>query len=135
MKSLNHVAIILDGNGRWGIKNKGKRNLGHKAGLKNLEIIVNHTIKKSIKFLTLYVFSTENWKRPLTEINFLFNLLESFLDKNIKKLNKKHIRLKFIGSIKNLPDKLIKKIKFSEKLTSTNKLLQVNIALNYGSKD
>ena len=135
MKSLNHVAIILDGNGRWGIKNKGKRNLGHKAGLKNLEIIVNHTIKKSIKFLTLYVFSTENWKRPLTEINFLFNLLESFLDKNIKKLNKKQIRLKFIGSIKNLPNKLIKKIKFSEKLTSANKLLQVNIALNYGSKD
>ena len=135
MKSLNHVAIILDGNGRWGIKNTGKRTLGHKAGLKNLEIIVNHTIKKSIKFLTLYVFSTENWKRPLTEINFLFNLLESFLDKNIKKLNKKHIRLKFIGSIKNLPDKLIKKIKFSEKLTSANKLLQVNIALNYGSKD
>ena len=135
MKSLNHVAIILDGNGRWGIKNKGKRNLGHKAGLKNLKIIVNHTIKRSIKFLTLYVFSTENWKRPLTEINFLFNLLESFLDKNIKKLNKKHIRLKFIGSIKNLPDKLIKKIKFSENLTRANKLLQVNIALNYGSKD
>ena len=135
MKSLNHVAIILDGNGRWGVKHKGQRNLGHKQGLKNLDIIVNHSIKKKIKFLTLYTFSTENWRRPTSEIKFLFELLENFLDKNVEKLNNKNIRLKFIGSKKELSKKLIKKIKFSEKLTFTNKILQINIALNYGSKD
>ena len=83
MNSLNHVAIIMDGNGRWGLKNKNSRNAGHKAGLVVVEKIIKETIKRKIKFLTLYAFSTENWKRPKKEINYLFNLLENFLTKKI----------------------------------------------------
>ena len=83
MNPLNHVAIIMDGNGRWGIKNKKSRNAGHKAGLKTVEKIIKHSIQKKIKFLTLYAFSTENWKRPVSEINYLFNLLEVFLREKI----------------------------------------------------
>ena len=81
MNPVNHVAIIMDGNGRWGLKKKKTRNLGHKAGLNVIESIIRETIKKKIKFLTLYAFSTENWKRPKKEINFLFNLLKNFLKK------------------------------------------------------
>ena len=79
MNSIKHVAIIMDGNGRWGLKEKKSRNLGHKAGLEIVEKIIKETIKKKIKFLTLYAFSTENWKRPKKEVQFLFNLLEEFL--------------------------------------------------------
>ena len=79
MNSIKHVAIIMDGNGRWGIKHKKSRNLGHKQGLKTVEKIINQSIKHKIKVLTLYAFSTENWKRPQKEINYLFNLLEKFL--------------------------------------------------------
>ena len=83
MNSLNHVAIIMDGNGRWGLKKKKTRNFGHKAGLKTVEKIIKETIKNKIKFLTLFVFSTENWKRPKNEINYLLNLLEVFIKKRI----------------------------------------------------
>ena len=82
MNPIKHVAIIMDGNGRWGLKNKNSRNLGHKEGLTTVEKIIKATIKKKIKFLTLYAFSTENWKRPKKEINFLFGLLENYLLKN-----------------------------------------------------
>ena len=78
MNPLNHVAIIMDGNGRWGLKNKKSRNAGHKAGLRTVEKIIKQSIKRKIKYLTLYAFSTENWKRPKKEINFLFNLLKNF---------------------------------------------------------
>ena len=81
-----HVAIIMDGNGRWGIKNKNSRNLGHKAGLKTVETIIKSSVKNNIKFLTLYAFSTENWKRPKLEIKFLMNLLETFLIEKINNL-------------------------------------------------
>ena len=135
MSSIKHVAIIMDGNGRWGIKHKKTRNAGHRAGLKTVESIINESIKKNIKYLTLYTFSTENWKRPKSEISFLFNLLENFLINRIDILIKKKIKLKFIGEINKLPVKLKKLIKYSEKLTSKNLSLQVNIALNYGSKN
>ena len=79
MNPLRHVAIIMDGNGRWGLKFKNSRNAGHKEGLKTVEKIIKETLKKNIGFLTLYAFSTENWKRPKKEINYLFNLLESFI--------------------------------------------------------
>jgi len=79
MNPLNHVAIIMDGNGRWGLKHKNSRNAGHKQGLKTIEKIINESIKQKIKFLTLYAFSTENWKRPKKEVIYLFNLLEKFL--------------------------------------------------------
>ena len=106
MNPLNHVAIIMDGNGRWGLKYKNSRNAGHKAGLKTVEKIIKETIKNKIKFLTLFAFSTENWKRPKKEINYLFNLLENFLKNKIEELNKQNIKLKIIGK-----KKFFKKIK------------------------
>ena len=133
MNPLNHVAIIMDGNGRWGVRNKNSRNAGHKAGLNTVEKIIKETIKNKIKFLTLYAFSTENWKRPQKEIKFLFNLLESFLKDKIDDLNKQKIKLKIIGK-KNFSFKLNNLLKISEKKTSKNKRLQINLALNYGSK-
>ena len=133
MNPLNHVAIIMDGNGRWGLKNKNSRNAGHKAGLNTVEKIIKETIKKRIKFLTLYAFSTENWKRPKKEINYLFSLLESFLLNRIEELNKQDIKLKVIGE-KNFSPKLNKLLKDSEKKTLKNSKLQINLALNYGSK-
>ena len=134
MNQINHVAIILDGNGRWGIKNRKSRNLGHKAGLITLEKIVEATIKKNIKYLTLYVFSTENWKRPKKEVSFLFNLLEEYLIKKTIKLSKNNIKLKIIGDIKPFSTKLKKILINSEKITNDNKKLQINLALNYGSR-
>ena len=134
MNPIKHVAIIMDGNGRWGIKHKQSRNAGHRAGLNTVDLIINHCIKHKIKFLTLYTFSSENWKRPKNEIIFLFKLLESFLQKKINKIIEKDIKLKFIGELNKLPAQLQKLIKLSEKKTFNKKMLQVNIALNYGSK-
>ncbi len=133
MNPLNHVAIIMDGNGRWGLKNKSSRNAGHKAGLIAVEKIIKASIKRKIKYLTLYAFSTENWKRPKKEINYLFNLLENFLTKKIDDLNKENIKLKILG-IKNFSKKLNKLLNIAEKKTLNNNKLQVNLALNYGSK-
>tara|TARA_Y100001970_G_scaffold95369_1_gene120176 strand:+ start:26266 stop:26940 length:675 start_codon:yes stop_codon:yes gene_type:complete len=133
MNLLKHVAIIMDGNGRWGLKNKNSRNAGHKAGLKTVERIIKETIKNKIKHLTLYAFSTENWKRPKKEINFLFNLLENFLKNRINELHKQNIKLKIIGN-KNLTKKLNSLLNLAEKKTSRNTKLQINLALNYGSK-
>jgi len=133
MNPLNHVAIIMDGNGRWGIKYKKTRNAGHNAGLKSLETIIRASISKKIKYLTLYAFSTENWKRPKKEINYLFNLLENFLITRIEDLNKQNIKLKILG-VKKFSTKLNKLLNLSEKKTSKNKKLQINLALNYGSK-
>ena len=133
MNPLNHVAIIMDGNGRWGLKHKKSRNAGHKAGLITVDKIIKETIKRKIKFLTLFAFSTENWKRPKKEINYIFNLLHNFLKKKIDKLNEQNIKLKIIGNKKfslKLNNLLIK----SEKKTLNNTRLQVNLALNYGSK-
>jgi len=134
MNPIKHVAIIMDGNGRWGVKHKQSRNAGHRAGLNTVDLIINHCIKHKIKFLTLYTFSSENWKRPKNEIVFLFRLLENFLQKKISKIIEKDIKLKFIGELNKLPTKLQKLIKLSEKKTFNKKTLQVNIALNYGSK-
>tara|TARA_B100001540_G_scaffold297982_1_gene301124 strand:+ start:420 stop:1094 length:675 start_codon:yes stop_codon:yes gene_type:complete len=134
MNSINHVAIIMDGNGRWGIKHKKSRNLGHKEGLKTVEKIIETTIKNKIKFLTLYVFSTENWKRPKKEVKYLFRLLENFLLNKISELNKQNIKLKIIGK-KKFSNKLTKLLNLSEKETAKNKRLQINLALNYGSKN
>ena len=134
MNPIKHVAIIMDGNGRWGVKHKQSRNAGHRAGLNTVDLIINHCIIHKIKLLTLYTFSSENWKRPKTEIAFLFKLLENFLQKKINKIIEKDIKLKFIGELNKLPAQLQKLIKLSEKKTFNKKTLQVNIALNYGSK-
>ena len=133
MNPLNHVAIIMDGNGRWGLKYKNSRNEGHKAGLKSLEKIIKVSLKKDIKFLTLYAFSTENWKRPKSEISFLFKLLENFLKSKIDEFNKQNIKLKIIGT-RNFSKKINSLLSLSEKKTFNNKKLQINLALNYGSK-
>ena len=130
-----HVAIIMDGNGRWGIKKKKSRNYGHKRGLVAVGNIINAAIKKKIKYLTLFIFSTENWKRPIKEVNYLFNLLESYIDKEIDNLLKKNIKIKVIGNIKPFPKILKLKIRKLEKLTSRNKNIQINMALNYGSRE
>ena len=134
MNPVKHVAIIMDGNGRWGIKHKNSRNAGHRAGLNTVESVIDECLKINIKYLTLYTFSTENWKRPKKEINYLFNLLENFLTNKIDNLLKKNIKLKFIGEINKLPIRLRKILKNSELKTSKNSSLQVNVALNYGSK-
>ena len=133
MNPLNHVAIIMDGNGRWGLKNKSSRNAGHKAGLIAVEKIIKASIKRKIKYLTLYAFSTENWKRPKKEINYLLTLLENFLTKKIDDLNKENIKLNILG-IKNFSKKINKLLNVAEKKTLNNNKLQVNLALNYGSK-
>jgi undecaprenyl diphosphate synthase len=133
MNPLNHVAIIMDGNGRWGLKYKNSRNEGHKAGLNTVEKIIKESIKQNINFLTLYAFSTENWNRPKKEVNYLFNLLENFLLTKIDNLHKQNIKLNIIG-VKNFSKKLNKLLILSEKKTSKNTTLQINLALNYGSK-
>ena len=134
MNPVKHVAIIMDGNGRWGVKHKKSRNAGHRAGLGTVDLIINQCIHNKIQVLTLYTFSSENWKRPKTEIAFLFKLLENFLSKKINEIIKKDIKLKFIGELNKFSAKLQKLIKLSEKKTFNKKTLQVNIALNYGSK-
>ena len=133
MNPLNHVAIIMDGNGRWGLKHKNSRNAGHKAGLNTVEKIIRVSIKQKIKHLTLYTFSTENWRRPKKEIKFLFELLQNFLINKIRDLHKQNIKLKIIG-VKNFSSQLNKLLVNSEKKTSKNTKLQINLALNYGSK-
>ncbi len=135
MSNLSHVAIIMDGNGRWGLKKYNSRKFGHKKGIKTVEKIIEASIQRNIKFLTLYTFSTENWKRPKYEINFLFNLLDEYLKKNLENLRKNNIKFNVFGNLnlipKNLKNSLIKAIK----LTPKNQKLQINLALNYGSKD
>ena len=135
MSSPKHVAIIMDGNGRWGLKNKKSRNLGHKSGLKKVEKIIKSSIKNNIKYLTLYAFSTENWKRPKLEIQFLLNLLESFLKEKIDKLVKNGVKLKIIGDLKKFPKKIQSSLKSAQKKSDKNKKLILILALNYGSKN
>ncbi len=133
MNPLNHVAIIMDGNGRWGLKYRNSRNAGHKEGLKSVEMIIKASIKQKIKYLTLYAFSTENWRRPKKEINYLFNLLENFLTKRLNDIHNQNIKIKILGD-KKFSTKLNNLLKYTEKKTLKNSKLQINLALNYGSK-
>ena len=133
MNPIKHMAIIMDGNGRWGLKHKNSRNLGHKEGLKTVEMVIKYCIKKKIKFLTLYAFSSENWKRPLKERNYLFRLLEIYLIEKLEKLNNEKIKIKILGE-KIFSNKLNNLLDFAEKKTIRNTKLQINLALNYGSK-
>jgi undecaprenyl diphosphate synthase len=135
MNQLNHVAIIMDGNGRWGLKKKNSRNYGHINGIKVVENIIRLSIHKKIPHLTFYTFSTENWKRPKQEINFLFDLIRKSIKKNLKKIIKQGIKIKIIGKRKGLPKDISKTIKLIEKRTSKNNIISINLALNYGSKE
>ena len=130
-----HIAIIMDGNGRWGLKKKKSRNYGHKEGVKVVEQIINQAIKKKIQYLTLFTFSTENWKRPKKEISFLFKLLSNYIDKELNKLIEKKVKLKILGNINKFPKFLINKLRQAEKSTKMGDKIQLNIALNYGSKE
>ena len=129
-----HVAIIMDGNGRWGLKKKNSRNLGHKKGITRVEEAIHQSIKKKIKYLTLYTFSSDNWKRPKIEINFLFTLLENYIDKEFNNLKKKNIKIKILGDISKFPSSLKSKLRRVERTTNNNTLIQINLALNYGSR-
>ena len=135
MNPPNHVAIIMDGNGRWGLKKKNSRNYGHKKGLETVEKIIDAAIEKKIKYLTLFVFSTENWKRPIKEINYLFSLLNNYINKEVKNLQKNNIKIKILGKINPFPQKIKSNLKKIEKLTKQNKRIQINMALNYGSRE
>ena len=135
MNSPKHVAIIMDGNGRWGLKKKNSRNYGHTEGVKTVEKIIEAAISNKIKYLTLYTFSTENWKRPKKEISFLIFLLEKYIDQKFEKLHKKNLKINIIGNINKFPNSLRNKLKKIQDYTKKNNLIQVNLALNYGSKE
>ena len=135
MNSPKHVAIIMDGNGRWGLKKNKTRNFGHAQGIKVVEKIITEAIFQKVKYLTLYTFSTENWKRPKKEIRFLIFLLESYIKKELKNFIKKNIKLRIIGNLNKFPKTLKSKLRKAEKLTNKNNKIQLNIALNYGSKE
>ncbi len=135
MSNINHIAIIMDGNGRWGLKKYNSRKFGHQKGIETVEKIIEAAVKKKIKYLTLYTFSTENWKRPKYEIDFLFNLLNDYLKKNLDILLKNNIRFKILGDLNKFPKNLKNSINKAIKLSKKNNKLQINLALNYGSKD
>ena len=135
MNSANHVAIIMDGNGRWALNRRKSRNYGHQQGLRTIEKIVDYSIKEKISYLTLFTFSSENWKRPKTEVNFLFKLLENYFKKNLLKVIKNGIKVKIIGNKSKLASNLKKIIKLAENKTKKNKKISLQLALNYGSKD
>ena len=134
MSVANHVAIIMDGNGRWALQKGKSRNYGHQCGLRAIEKIVDYSIKKKISYLTLFTFSSENWKRPKKEVNFLFKLLENYFKKNLLKVIRNGIKVKIIGSKSKLASNLRKIIKIAENKTRKNKKISVQLALNYGSK-
>ena len=134
MSVANHVAIIMDGNGRWALQKGKSRNYGHQCGLRVIEKIVDYSIKKKISYLTLFTFSSENWKRPKKEVNFLFKLLENYFKKNLLKVIRNGIKVKIIGNKSRLAINLRKIIKLAENKTRKNKKISVQLALNYGSK-
>ena len=135
MNPANHVAIIMDGNGRWALQRGKSRNYGHQQGLRTIEKIVNYSIKKKILYLTLFTFSSENWKRPKNEVDFLFNLLKNYFKKNLFKVISNGIKIKIIGNKLGLTKNLRKIIKLAEYKTKQNNKISVQLALNYGSKD
>ena len=134
MNPIKHVAIIMDGNGRWGLKHNKSRNYGHRAGLRAVEKIIKVSLRKKIPYLTLFAFSTENWRRPQKEINFLLKLLENFLQTKLNQLIEQKIKLKIIGDKNKFPKRIKKIINYSENKTKKNKKLHINLAINYGSK-
>ncbi len=135
MNALNHVAFIMDGNGRWGKKKGKNRNYGHLKGVETVKKIVKTSIKIKIPMLTFYVFSSENWKRPKSEINYLFNLIKIYFLKEIKNIQKQGIKLNILGEKKKLSLEIRNVLKKSLHATKNNKKIVVNLAINYGSKN
>ena len=135
MNKLSHIAFIMDGNGRWGRKKNKGRNFGHLKGVETVKKIVKNSIKLKIPFITFYVFSSENWKRPKTEIKFLFQLIKSYFHKEIDNVTKQGIKINIIGEVHKLPKDLRNTLIKCERLTRKNKNINVNLAINYGSKN
>lgn len=130
-----HIAIIMDGNGRWAKARMLPRTMGHRAGMKNIKLVVEESSDLGVKFLTLYAFSTENWKRPNDEVSALMDLVVEFIEKEFEELNANNVRLKSIGDISKLPEKSRKSIVDAIEKTKNNTGLTLNIALNYGGRD
>ena len=135
MNTLNHIAFIMDGNGRWGKKKKRSRNFGHFHGVETVKKIVKTSIKLNIPIVSFYVFSSENWRRPKSEINFLFKLISSYFEKELNSVIKNKIKVVFMGRKQRLPNKVKKILNYVERKTKINKKLLVNLAINYGSKN
>ena len=135
MNNLNHIAFIMDGNGRWGIKKKRSRNYGHLEGVKTVQKMVEASVLFKVPVVSFYVFSSENWKRPKTEINYLFNLIKIYFKKEINNISKNKIRINILGRLNNLPQEIKKTLTSAVKKTKKNKKLIVNLAINYGSKN
>ena len=134
MNKLNHIAFIMDGNGRWGKKRGKSRNFGHINGVNTVKKIVQESIKLKVPFLTFYVFSAENWKRPKNEINFLFGLISNYFNSEINNVVKNGIKLNIIGQQNKLPVKLKNILNNVILKTKKNKKIIINLAINYGSK-
>jgi len=135
MNKLNHVAFIMDGNGRWGKKKNKGRNFGHLNGVKTVKKTVESAIKLKIPIVTFYVFSTENWKRPKSEISFLFKLITTYFKKELNNVISNGIKIKIIGNVKKLPSKIRALLNKVIDMTKKNNKIIVNLAINYGSKD
>ena len=134
MNKLQHIAFIMDGNGRWGKKKNKGRNYGHLKGLETVKKVVKSSIKFKIPIITFYVFSSENWRRPKAEINFLFKLIDQYFSKEINNVVKQGIKLNILGELNKLPQNVRKTLKKCTQLTKKNKKITVNLAINYGSK-
>ncbi len=132
--NCQHVAIIMDGNGRWAEKNRLTRALGHRAGVKAVRRSVESAIKHQVKVLTVYAFSTENWKRPKDEVSFLMELFHQTIEKQLADLHKADVRLSFIGDISTLSPSLQEKLNKALELTKDNQTLDLVVALNYGGR-
>lgn len=130
-----HIAIIMDGNGRWAKNKMMPRSLGHRAGVEAVRNIIQMSSDLGIKYLTLYAFSTENWARPTDEVSVLMSLLIEFLSKEINELNKENVKIVILGDISKFPAAVSKEIIYARDLTKNNTGLQTNIALNYGGRD
>ncbi len=135
MSELNHIAIIMDGNGRWATKQNKKRTFGHYYGSENVREIALSALEVGVSTLTLYAFSTENWKRPQEEIDYLMKLPAVFFKKFLKELNEKGIRITTIGDLSKIPEKTRRVMEDAVEKTKNNTNLTLNFALNYGSRD
>ncbi len=135
MNKLNHVAFIMDGNGRWGKKNGKGRKFGHAKGVEVVKKIIKSSLKLEIPILSFYVFSSENWKRPKREIDFLFRLISNYFNKEIDHITKQKIKLKILGDLRSLPKNTKTILKKINLMKISSKRILVNLAINYGSRD